>query len=254
MADQSKSGDVRVRDLEIVLRRAAELEARQRPASSDLMPERDVKQLAGEIGISDGAVDRALVELRAGALRADGPRGLSERLWSPSHIVAARTVPGPLDEVEERVGAFLTSQGFAVKRNLGSKRVWRRAEGALMALRTMFDASRHKLDGSGQVAAAITSAGNDRAVDVVLTVDLSDLRSSGRANAWGGGLLFGGLSLGAGTVAAVYAALLWLPIGGLVAAGLGYGIARASVSAYRKRAAAVEENVEGFLDELEHRQ
>ena len=87
---------------------------------------------------------------------------------------------------------------------------------------------------------------------MVIRLDLGELRSSARASAVGGGVTFGGMALGASALVAVFAGLLWLPVGAAAAAGIGYGFTRKAVTGYRKQTALLEENVEGFLDRLEH--
>lgn len=254
MSTDPKEPGVSTRQLELVLRRAAELEA---PGSAEgTVSERDVKQLAGEIGISPAAVERALVELRSGALEVrDQPRSLSERLWGPQQLVCVRTVPGTVDGVEAKVADFLRSQAFAVKRNLGAEKLWRRERSVIQSLRAAIDTRRQKLEGCSEITSVIETAG-DRdgagAVRVILRVGLDELRGSARANAWAGSLLLGGGAAGAGVLAGTLAALFWLPVGGVAAAAIAYGWTRGAVSSYRDKVERIEENIEGFLDHLEH--
>lgn len=251
MSGDPKEPEVSTRSLDLVLRRAAELESRSQ--TDGAISERDVKQLAGEIGISDDAVERALVELRSGALQArEQPGGLAERLWAPQQIVCVRTVPGTVVGLEGRVGEFLRAQGFTMKRNLGREKLWRRERSAWQSLRSMIDTRRQMLEGCSEITTAIEPADREGTVRVILRLDLEELRGSARANAWGGSLVFGGVAAGAGTLAGVFAALFWIPIGGVAAAAIAYGWTRGAVSTFRERVARLEENVEGFLDRLEH--
>jgi hypothetical protein len=251
--DESKEPGVSTRQIELVLRRAAELEAPG--AAEGSISERDVKQLAGEIGISSEAVERALVELRSGALEVrEQPRGLSERLWGPAQLVCVRTVPGSVERVEAKVADFLRSQAFTVKRNLGAEKLWRRERSVLQSLRAAIDTRRQKLEGCSEITSVIepTAGDGDGAVRVILRVGLDELRGSARANAWAGSLLMGGGAAGAGVLAGTFAALFWIPVGGVAAAAIVYGWTRAAVSGYRDKVIRLEENVEGFLDHLEH--
>ena len=85
-------------DLEIVIRRAAELEA-DYPGDVLDLTEDDVIRIAGEVGLSEGSVRRALAEhyvaVNTEALLVE--RGWASRLCGPSLVIASRRVPRPAD-------------------------------------------------------------------------------------------------------------------------------------------------------------
>jgi hypothetical protein len=248
-----KRDEVKTGDVELVLRRAAEIQAKTSTESPGTLADRDVVQLAEEIGISRNAVDRALVELRSGALeRSRRPQTLGERLYSPAEIVSVRTVPGSVDEVDGRLREFLSSQRFSIQRNFGDELLWKHQRSTLDTLRSFFDSSSKQLEGASELTSAIVPTEDEGISRVILRLELGELRGASKANAIAGSVTLGGLVLFAGTLAAVFGPLAWLPISAALAAAISFGFVRASRSTYRKLAGQLEQNVEGFLDRLEH--
>lgn len=253
MSDEAKGDGVQTSDVELVLRRAAEIQAKSAAESTGAIGDRDVVQLAEEIGISRNAAERAIVELRSGALeRQREPKTLSERLWSPPEIVCVRTVPGSVDEVDARLREFLTSQHFAIQRHFGDELLWRRQRSTWDSLRALFDTSGNLLEGCSAVTSSVVPIEDEGACQVVLRLELGELQSASKTNAIAGSVAFGGLILTVSAFAAIFGPLAWLPVGAGAAAAVTYGVTRSARSSYRKAAAHLEENVEGYLDKLEH--
>ena len=253
MSDERKHDEVETGDVEIILRRAAEIQAKSSAETSGSLKDRDVVQLAEEIGISRNAVDRALVELRSGALeRSRQPKSLSERLYSPPEIVSLRSVPGSVDQVDARLREFLSSQRFTIQRHFGDELLWKHQRTTWDALRSMFDSSSQKLAGCSELRSAVLPTDEDDQTRVVLRMELGELQGASKANAIAGSVTLGGLALAAGALAAVFGPSAWLLIGVIAAAFISLGFVRASRKTYRKLAGQVEQNVEGFLDRLEH--
>ncbi len=253
MSSDEKRDEVPTGDVEIVLRRAAEIQAKTATEAQGRIRDRDVVQLAEEIGISQNAVDRALVELRSGALeRQRQPQSLGERLWSPPELVSVRVVPGTTEEVDGRLREFLSGQHFTIQRHFGDELLWKRSRTTWDALRSLFDASEQTLEGCSNVSSSVIPTDDDGKVRVVLRMELGELRNASKANALAGSVTLGGLVLGVSALAAVFGPLAWLPLGAAAAAGISYGVTRKARSSYRAAAEQLEQNVEGFLDRLEH--
>src|SRR3978361_653893 len=106
------------KQVELVLRRAAELEQRDENAPA-LRPPVDPERVADELGMSQDALHQALAESRAGALVAEEERTVLDRFFGRRIIEARRFVPGNAATLRIAVDQFLQEQGFQLKRNLG---------------------------------------------------------------------------------------------------------------------------------------
>ena len=84
MTESSQRGLTR-RDFDAVIRRAAEL-ASSEPDGSDRLSEAELFRIAGEVGLPDAHVRRALSEIRAGG----GQGGVLERLFGAASVSASR--------------------------------------------------------------------------------------------------------------------------------------------------------------------
>lgn len=77
------------KQVELVLRRAAELEQRDENALDTLTPQ-ELERVADELGMSRDALNQALAESRAGALVAEEERTLLDRVFGGRIIEARR--------------------------------------------------------------------------------------------------------------------------------------------------------------------
>src|SRR5688572_1682272 len=96
--------------VKLVLRRAAELEKRpDAQTSSTTVAERDVAEIAAEVGIAPDAVRHALAELRAGVMPSEAAIAPSflDKLVGPGEVVATRTVRGPAAAVRIEIEQFM---------------------------------------------------------------------------------------------------------------------------------------------------
>ena len=231
-------------EVQLVLRRAAELE-RRAPAEEALAPS-EVAALAAEVGLSPAAVQQALAEVRAGALNEPRPPGALERVLGPNTIVVERTVRGGVAEVQRRVERALRAQLLRKQRDFGARSVWEHAPGWLPALRRTLDWSGTlSLDGARTLEATIVDAGDGRST-VRFSVGVSALQRR----------VVVGASLG--TAAGVAAALvLWtmhtpLPLEWLAAAGATAAGSITSVRSYRRQLGSTATALERLCDSLEH--
>jgi hypothetical protein len=246
--DPGGQGALTRRQLELVLRRAAELERSAAP--DDLMTAQDAERIGVEAGLSRDAVRQALVELEAGELAATLPPSLVDRVIGARAGVFERAVPGPPQDVRMRVERFMRQQLMQVKRNFGDRMVWTRARGWGPLMLRLLDFSRGHFPAGVEVETRIAQAEADSRVRIRVAVALGERRRD-RALAAGIGLLSG----------SVLAASSWAMLGGhlpaeLALTGVGALIATGSLAAsrraYGRDVAAVADTLERFLDSLEH--
>ena len=236
-------------DLELVLRRAAELDrSDEGPEALDFAL---VEAAALEAGLSRASVCQALAELRVGTLvRAAGSR---RRVLGPSSLEVRRLVPGPLDAVRAGVHCFLQEQLFDLRRDFGEVTRWERRDGLVPTLRRRFDVN-HRLTLTTvpriQVALAADQGDDGRRVMVNLVADVAEHRN---AQGW---LVAAGATAAAGVTGVTIASvgidpllLASLP----VSAGLVGGSHRLAAAQYRQQVGRIETALAGFLDRLEHR-
>src|ERR687894_401277 len=112
-------------EVEVVLRRAAELNARRRSSDTfaySVSPEVLV-QVAGALGISEQDVRRAVFDLLSE--RAAEPDTLSKKLYGPARLKAVREVQKPSEPTRRRLGALLgQEQGLKLRRKTEASSLW----------------------------------------------------------------------------------------------------------------------------------
>ncbi|HEY0250551.1 MAG TPA: hypothetical protein VGC41_03450 [Kofleriaceae bacterium] len=236
------------KQVELVLRRAAELEQRDDDAADGLTPQ-DLERVADELGMSQDALSQALAESRAGALVADEERTLLDRVFGRRVIEARRFVPGNVANVRAAVDGFLEEQGFEQKRNLGQAQVWELGRDWRTRVRRAFKAGSYRLPRDIEIEVRVADVpGGSHPVLVALRIDTTRARSA-RIGAATTSLIAGGVGIVAGAL------LLPMPteliaIGGGGLAGVGGSWL--SRSSYRNECARLTVAVERFLDFLEH--
>jgi hypothetical protein len=237
------------READLVLRRAVDLHQEQAQAvgSAESLALADLQRLAGELGIPPETVARALVQVRTEALARPehGPTAW-DRLFGPSRVVAARSVPGPVHEVTAAIDAMLRAELFRIARNLGDTVVWENPDSLLHRARRLFDVSgRLRLGVARRIT--VTLLRTEALVQVRLEADLEP-RRAGRIRAAGLGFI------GWGSVGAIAAAALTFPVAAVPAiAGLAIGgtFAAGARRTYRRDIIGVQAALDRFLDYLE---
>jgi hypothetical protein len=246
-----ESHDLTRRDLEAVIRRAAELEAEAGSRVPELS-ETDVVRIAGEVGLSEASVRRALAELRAGAgggLLAD--RGWAARLCGPGLVTATRILERPSEEVRQEIEAhFRENESLRLARRTRGVSLWEPDSGVIASIVRSVD-----LSGAGYQLAKKSQALelgviplNEGSCQVTLTADLGKERG-----AW-----FWVLGIGTGGALATGASIFitGLPslpdvvaLGSPALLGLTMGMAR---RAYMRAMEKMRLILDGLLDRLEH--
>jgi hypothetical protein len=229
-------------DVQLVLRRAAELE--RRPEGSEELTPAELAELAHEVGLSPAAVEQALSELRAGALAEPAPPSTLERVLGRQAITVERVVPGSVAEVERRVDRLLQAELLRKKRDLGPRALWEPAPDLVSKLRRALFGGNVALPRVRELASTVLDAGQGRSL-VRFTVDVGALQRK----------VVGGAVLG--TLAGVGAALTLSALGTphalewLAAAGLSGTGALASLRLYRGEVGNVATALEHLCDRLE---
>jgi hypothetical protein len=230
-------------EVQLVLRRAAELE--RRGSDDEALSARELNELAAEVGLSPAAVQQALGEMRAGALETPSPPGALERVLGPRRIVVERTVTGDVATVQARLERLLREQLLRKKRDFGARALWEPEPGWLARLKRKLDWSgTQRLGDAHELEVTVVDAGGGRTT-VHCATDVGALQ---RRVVTGASL---GTAVGLG--AALVLSAMGTPhvIEWLAAAGAAAGGSIASLRVYRRELGATETALEHLLDQLE---
>ncbi|MEX2583008.1 MAG: hypothetical protein WD766_07030 [Gemmatimonadota bacterium] len=232
-------------DFEMVIRRAAELQAREAEAKDgEGMSEAEVVRIGRELGLSTRHLNQALAEV--GGVPGQ-ESGALVKLYGPVQVSASRTVVGETAEVSRRLERYLVEREYlAVLRRLPDRVVLTRATGVAAAFGR----------GVSQVfsrSPLLKVSGLEMAVHALEEgysyVTLSTSLRGNRLATAAGSMLGGGSTAAAtgavlGIAIAPPAALLGLPVlGGAIAIGHFY---------YKGLVQETQIQLESLLDRLEH--
>jgi hypothetical protein len=237
------------REFDAVIRRAAEL-ASSDPEGTDALTESELYRIAGEVGLNDRHVRRALTEVRSG-MTGGGPL---DRIFGPPVIRASRVVPGTPAKLTETLDEFLVATQILqpVRRGPTVLQYRPAVDWASQIARAASFTSRKYY-----VASAKSVEVHLEEVDPHRTLVEFVVEPGTRGDAVAGAGIGGG-AVGVGIGIAVGASLLAVsPVA--VAAGLGVtaggGLAGVITFAvgknHKKKLREVQDEVEGILDRLE---
>jgi hypothetical protein len=243
------------RDLEAVIRRAAELSYSEGDAEERLS-EDEVVRIASELGLQPKHVRQALYEQPS--LKAQPT--WSDRYYGPAIVSASRSVPGEATLTTRRVEDYLTTREYLqIIRRVRDQVLLEPAEDAISSLARglLRPGSRHHISRASRVL--LTVAPLDEATSHVrIEADLSEQRRSyvrsGMALGGVGGLIIG--SVGAGLVdlalapGAITAIGQVVAFGGGLAASVTAGIMSAGAR-FRARVAHARREIDALLDRAE---
>jgi hypothetical protein len=236
------------KQVELILRRTAELERRDDDALDTITAE-DLERVASELGLSQDALRQAIAESRAGVLGPEQERTLLDRLFGGRIIDARRFVPGDVETARAAVEHFLREQGFEIKRNLGDVKVWEPARDWWTRVRAAFRAGAYRLPRDVEVAVRIAATpGGPHPVLVSLRVDATRARGSRVGGAAASVVVGAAIAVGGAIMLPMPIELATAAAGAL--AGVGGGLA--SRGAYRSERERLSIALERFLDFLEH--
>ena len=233
-----------------VIRRAAELAGSDAESGEGTLTEVELFRIAGEVGLSENHIRRALAEVRAG----DAGDGFLDRAFGPSSISTSRVVEGDIDELREEIDEFMVATQLLQRVRRGREMLQYRPAldwASQLARAASFTSRKHYIASAKSVEIRLEEVDETRVL-VEFTVD-PGTRSDDVAGAVFGGGAVGGVVGGVSGVALAATAPLALAVGvGVVAgAGIWTGIGYAVGQNHKKKLREVRNEVEGVLDDLE---
>ncbi len=243
--DHTPSARLTNEQFELVIRRAAELQARsvEEPGAEGLSEE-EALRIGRELGLSGEHMGQALAEVRSGAVPEDG---VVARVMGPARFSVSRTVRGDAVRIGKTLERYLIEHEYlVVQRRLRDSTVFVRATGVLatVARATTGMFRKSPLLDLQTLKVSVRQLDPELA-SVLVSTDLSGER---RDNLLGGSAMGGtigavvGATLGFGV--APVAAIVALPVFGASVAGFRH--------AYRGAARKAVVQLESLLDRLEH--
>ena len=236
------------KQVELILRRTAELEQRDDDALDNLTPQ-DLERVAEELGMSQDALHQAIAESRAGVLVPVGERTLVDQVFGSRFIEARRFVPGDAATVRQAVDRFLEEQGMELKRNLGHAQIWEVSRDWWTRMRRTFRPGSYRLPRDVEIEVRVSEVpGGPHPVLVALRVDATRARTT-RVGAATASVIAGAAAVG-GSAWLLPMPLELLAMGaGSVASLGGMWLSRSNFRNERERLGVA---LERFLDFLEH--
>jgi hypothetical protein len=250
MSDGGTGRSLTRREFDAVIRRAAELAGSDPEGAEGSVSEVELLRIAGEVGLPESHIRRALAEVRSGEVGG----GRLDRLFGPALITVSRVVPGAPDTIALEVDEFLVATQL------------------LQRVRRTADVLQYRpaVDWTSQLARAASFSSRKyyiaSAKSVEVRMERVDEESTlveflvdpGTRNEDLAGAVFGGGAAGTATgvvVGALIASTLPLVVGVgagvLVGGGVWSSIAVAVGRSHRKKVVDVRTEIEGVLDTLE---
>lgn len=230
---------------EVVIRRAAELQARAADsASGEGITEAEVLRIGKELGLSGTHLVQALAEVRTGGAT---QTGLLDRAMGDAALQASRAVPGNADGVRHRLERYLVEREYlVVQRRFPDRTCYIPAQGiaATLGRASTGLARRAPLLGVTNLSVSVRPL-EEGFCYVSLGTELAGRRAgyvAGAAALGGGGAT--AVSVALGIAVAPPAALLGIPVLAAAAAGARW--------LYGNQAERTRVALESLLDRLEH--
>lgn len=239
------------REFDEVIRRAAEIAASEPESGDAALTEKELLRIAGEVGLEERHVRRALAQVRSAPPTTGGPLAT---LYGPTFVVASRVVPGTKEGLIETIDEFLVAGRLLQTVRKGARVLQYRPA----------------VDWASQVARAASSTKRKYYVAAAKRVEVrleqvDDIRTNveievepGTRDDYLAGGIIGGLGGGIATGLGVGFSLATLgPLALGVFAGVAVGsavlggIAWGAGYSHKKRLLEVRAEVEGILDRLE---
>lgn len=233
-----------------MIRRAADLAARENDSRGDALDEADVYRIAREVGLPEQHVRTALSEIRSGA----DPSGLVDRVYGPALVVVSRVVPGALAEVGRSLDEFMVGGRLLQRvRRTDTYLQYRPAVDWISSLaRAASSTSRRYYVASAKSVEVRLDAvdGDETLVTVEVDPGIRGDWVAGGIAGGGAGALAGGLGVALGT-AMVVPDVVGVAAGVAFAGGLFWFVNALTARHHKKKWMEVRAEVEGVLDQLE---
>ena len=94
------------KEFDEVIRRAAEIAASEPEGGDSGLTESDLFRIAGEVGLDERHVQKALVQVRTSPPTG---KGAVAALYGPNFVVASRVVPGSREELAKKIDEFMVA-------------------------------------------------------------------------------------------------------------------------------------------------
>lgn len=237
-------------ELDAVIRRAAELAGADSESGDGGFTEVELLRIAGEVGLSEEHVRRALAEVRSG--EAEG--GFLDRTFGPASITSSRVVRRSAAELRGELDEFLVATQLLQPIRRGKELLQYRPAldwASQLARAASFTSRKYYVASAKSVEVRVESVDDERTL-VELRVD-PGTRGDDVVGAVLGGGTAGSVVGGVGGVALATMAPLGLAIGVGLVVGLGVwtGIGYAVGNGHKRKLLEVRSEVEGVLDDLE---
>ncbi|HVV15903.1 MAG TPA: hypothetical protein VHH90_01770 [Polyangia bacterium] len=169
------------REVDFVLRRAAEIDTEtasaSEPASDESLTVTELVRLGEEAGLRPEAVEQALLEMNRGAPIDPEDGGALTRALGASRVVVSRVVSAPLETVRRAVDRFLREQLMTVRRHHGERVEWERAQGLWPGLVRSLDFSkRYAFALVTRVETVLLPEADGDRTAVTFNIDLTEMR------------------------------------------------------------------------------
>lgn len=237
------------REFDAVIRRAAEL-ASDPEGAEGALTEDELFRIAGEVGLAERDVRRALAEVRSGV----DEGGVLDRVFGPSHVRAVRVVPKTPDELAESLDDFLAGTQLLqrVRRTPTMLQYRPAVDWASQLARAASFSSRKYYIASARSVEVQIDAVEDGRTHVEIMVDPGTRGDDAAGAFFGGGMA--GIAVGGLTgwgVAVIAPLAVAIGAGTLVGVGVVGGITYAVGVSHKRKVAEVRSEAEGVLDALE---
>lgn len=173
---------------ELVLKRAAELEAARNEDGDDAIALAEIERLGQEVGLSQRAVSQAVAEWERGQLAPPEPQ-LGDRVFGDPYVEVSRWVPRAAGRVDRALAKFMNEQLMVVERQSGDRVEWVQAPGLFAGLsRSLAFAHRYSFGPASRVETLVVE--DDGGSFVSFRIELGAARRLGAtALAWRGAAL-----------------------------------------------------------------
>jgi hypothetical protein len=241
------------REFDAVIRRAAELAESDSGGAEGSLTEGELFRIAGEVGLPEAHVRRALAEVRSGMTEG----GLVDRLFGPAIVRASRVVPGTPDHISRSLDDFfVASQLLQPVRRTSEMLQYRPAvDWASQLARAASLTSRKYYVASAKSVEVRLERVDGSSTLVEFSVDPGTRGEQVVGAVLGGGASGTALGFVSGALIASVAPLaVGIGVGVLVGTGAWSGIAVAVGRGHRRKVMDVRDEIEGILDALEQGQ
>lgn len=239
-------------EFDAVIRRAAELASSDPEGTEGDLSEAELYRIAREVGLSERHVRMALSEVRTGG--GTGRGGILDRIFGPSHLRAARVVPGTPAELATKLDDFFVKTQLLQAVRRGKDVLQYRPSldwASQLARAASFTSRKYYVASAKSVEVHLDEVGeNTTLVEVV--VDPGTRSDAIAGSTIGGGLVGTGMGIAAAvSLVSVAPVLVAAGVGVTVGGGILGGISVAAGQSHKTKLIQVQTEVEGILDLLE---